>query len=183
AYIQDSIETAAALGAPIVSVCPGHSLYGQAVADAWARLAQSLASICEFALRHNIRIAVEPADRYETDLLATTGDAMRMISELRLVNLGVVLDNGHAHVVGESAVQAVHMLGDRLFHVHLDDNNGKRDQHLIPGDGSFDFQPFMHALRAVGYEGFISAELSWDYTIDPDPAAQLTRNRMGQLLG
>ncbi len=183
AYIQDSIVTAAALSAPIVSVCPGHSLYGQEEADAWARLGESLVSICTFAARYGISIALEPADRYETDLMATTADAMRMIAELRQDNLGVVLDNGHAYVVGESAAQAAHALGDRLFHVHLDDNMGKRDQHLVPGEGSFDFQPFVNALRAVGYEGFVSAELSWDYTIDPDPAARQALDHMRCLLG
>ena len=28
-YIKESLETAAGLGAPVVSVCPGHSVYGQ----------------------------------------------------------------------------------------------------------------------------------------------------------
>ncbi|MFB3902592.1 MAG: sugar phosphate isomerase/epimerase family protein [Acidobacteriota bacterium] len=105
-----------------------------------------------------------------------------MINDVRWDNLGVVLDNGHSHVVGESAARMVARLGDRLFHVHVDDNLGQRDQHLIPGYGNFEFGPFLTALRQVGYGGFLTAELSWDYTLDPDRAARTTRGRMAQYL-
>jgi hypothetical protein len=36
----------------------------------------------------------------------------------------------------------------------------------------------MIALREEGYDGFLGAELGWDYTIDPDAAAHLTIERM-----
>jgi len=182
-YIQDSIETAAALGAPIVSVCPGHTLYGQSREDGIERLSESLWAITEFATRHTMRIAIEPADKYETDLLLTCADTLALIEKLGYENLGVLLDNGHAQVVGESSVHAVQLLGDRLFHVHIDDNNGLRDQHVVPGDGVFDFPPFVAALREAGYDGYLAAELGWDYTVEPDPAARLTFERMRRILG
>jgi protein FrlC len=178
AYIQDSIETAAALGAPLVSVCPGHTLYGQSIEDGMGRLSESLSAIAEFAARHAMQVAIEPADKYETDLLPTCAATLELIKRLGYTNLGVLLDNGHAYAVGESSPDAVRWLGDRLFHVHIDDNNGLRDQHLVPGEGSFDFPSFLTALHEVGYDGFLAAELGWDYTIDPDPAARLTVERM-----
>jgi protein FrlC len=181
-YIQDSIETAAALGAPIVSVCPGHTLYGQSKEDGIQCLSESLWAITEFAARHTIRIAIEPADKYETDLLPTCTDSLELIERLGYENLGVLLDNGHAHVVGESAADVVRLLGDKLFHVHVDDNDGVRDQHLVPGEGNFEFPPFIAALQGAGYDGYLAAELSWDYTFDPDPPARLTVERMSKLL-
>jgi protein FrlC len=181
-YIQDSIETAAALGSPIVSVCPGHTLFGQGKEDGIKRLGESLWAITEFAARHAMRIAIEPADKYETDLLLTCADTLELIEQLDYANLGVLLDNGHAHVVGESAADAVRLLGDKLFHVHVDDNDGARDQHLVPGEGNFDFPPLMAALRNAGYDGYLAAELGWDYTFDPDPPARLTVERMSEIL-
>ena len=171
AYINDGIQNAAALGAPTVSVCPGHSLFGQSKSAAWDCLCRSLDEICSFASSHSIRIAIEPADRYETDLINTIPDALRMIDQLGHANLGVVLDTGHSHVVGESAVEVVPIAQDRLFHVHIDDNNGLRDQHLIPGQGNIDFVPFLEALEKSNYRGYLGVELSWDVTVDPDQAA------------
>ncbi|MEA3336153.1 MAG: sugar phosphate isomerase/epimerase [Chloroflexota bacterium] len=180
-YIQDSIETAVALGAPVVSVCPGHTLFGQSTEDGIERLSESLCAIAEYATSYELLIAIEPADRYETDLLPTCAATLDLVNKLGYAYLGVLLDNGHAHVVGEPAADAVRLLGDKLFHVHVDDNDGERDQHLVPGDGSFEFSPFMVALRQTGYDGFLAAELGWDYTIDPDPAARLTVERMNDI--
>jgi protein FrlC len=181
-YINDSLETAARLGAPVVSVCPGHTIFGQTVADGWQRLADSLAKICDHAQPYGVKIAIEPADRYETDLMATTADAMRLVHQIGAPNLGVVLDTGHAHVAGESFESAMAAMGDRLFHVHIDDNNGQRDQHLIPGDGTVDLPGCIGQLKASGYNGYLSAELSWDFTLDPGAAAQAALARIKLLL-
>jgi protein FrlC len=182
AYIQDSIETAASLGAPLVSVCPGHTLYGQSQEDGIGRLSQSLSAIAEFAAGYAMRVAIEPADKYETDLLPTCAASLELANRLGYANLGVLLDNGHAYVVGESSADTVHRLGDKLFHVHLDDNNGLRDQHLVPGEGNFDFQSLIVALRQAGYSGFLGVELGWDYTLDPDQAARHTIAAMSKIL-
>jgi len=182
AYIKDSLRSAAEFGAPIVSVCPGHTTFGQTAEDGWHRLRESLDEICSAADSLRLKVAVEPADKYETDLVNNCEQALRLLEDVRWDNLGVVLDNGHSHVVGESAAGMVARLGDRLFHVHVDDNLGQRDQHLIPGDGTFEFVPFISALQQAGYTGFLTAELSWDYTLEPDPAAHATRARMREYL-
>ena len=91
AYILASAETAAALGAPVVSVCPGHTVYGQPKEDAWSRLEESLETICQHAGQHGLRVALEPADAYETDLMNTVSEAMTMVIELGFPNLGIVL--------------------------------------------------------------------------------------------
>jgi protein FrlC len=181
-YIQDSIENAAILGASVVSVCPGHTLFGQSRQDGLQRLADSLWEISSFAARHRVKIAIEPADSYETDLLNTCAEALTFINQAGFPDLGVLLDNGHEFVVGQDSAQAAKDLGSRLFHVHVDDNNALRDQHLVPGDGKFDFMPFLAGLKTAGYDSYLCAELSWDYTLDPDTAATATARRLRQML-
>jgi protein FrlC len=178
AYILDAIETAAALRAPVVSVCPGHTLYGQPQEDASGRLEESLEVICQRAEQRGLRIALEPADAYETDLMNTVSDAMTMVNELDYSNLGIVLDSGHVNLTHESFAQAVQAAGSRLYHVHVDDNQGLRDQHLVPGDGTCHFQELIAVLRAAGYSGALSAELSWDYILDPEPPARQAARRL-----
>jgi protein FrlC len=182
AYIQGSIVTAAAMGISLVSVCPGHSLNGQGAVDGWERLKDSLARLCSFAVGRNIRVALEPADRYETDLVNTVGDAARMIAEVDCANLGVLLDSGHVHVTRETMAEAFQNAADRLYHIHIDDNNGMRDQHLVPGNGSLDFAEFFELVRKFNYTGYLCAELSWDYTIDPQPAVCQSIERLRKLM-
>jgi protein FrlC len=177
-YIQDGIEVAASLGAPLVSVCPGHSLYGQDKEDAWERLKESLHTLGGFASERGIRLAIEPADEYETDLVQTSDDALRLLDEVGLDNVGVVLDTGHGHVLGEELGEAIRKLGSTLFHVHVDDNHGQRDEHLIPGSGTIDFSSFLTALADVEYSGFLTVELGFGYTVDPDEAVRESMRRL-----
>jgi protein FrlC len=178
AYILEAVETAAVLKAPVVSVCPGHTVHGQPKQDAWRRLEESLEVICQRAGQHGLRIALEPADAYETDLMNTVSEAMAMVNKLDFPNLGIVLDSGHVNLTHESFAQAIQAAGTRLFHVHVDDNHGQRDQHLIPGDGACRIQELIACLREAGYSGTLSAELSWDYILNPEPPARETAQRL-----
>lgn len=172
---KEAIETAVRIGAPVVCAAPGHTLFDQDIDDGWNRLAESLFEICEYAAHYDILIGIQPADEYETDLINTTIQAMDMVEHLECDNLGVVYNNAHAFIAGEETITAIENLNHRLIHVHLSDNHGKRDQHLIPGRGSFDFQKMAAALNLLPYEGFLSIELGMEYIKKPAQAAAEAR--------
>lgn len=182
AYLNTCVETAARLGAPIISVLPGHSLHGQDMDAAWDLLADSLVQICEFASNYNVLIAIEPADVYESDLINTSIQALDMLEQIGCENLGVLFNTGHALLAGEDTSTVICNLGDQLLHVHLSDNDGKSDQHLVPGQGIFDFKALIHALQLTLYEGSLTAEPGWDYTLDPEPAAIACQDFMQNLI-
>ncbi len=168
-YMRQSIDNAVELGAKTVLMVPGRSLHGQSREDAWARLSESLSAVAESAERAGVRVGVEAVNSYVSDLVVTAQDALRLVRPLGRDNLGVVLDSGHIHLSEQSGVEEVRALGGLLYQVHLNDNDGRRHQGLIPGDGSFDYGPLLRALRESGYDGYLSVELSWDYSVDPEP--------------
>jgi sugar phosphate isomerase/epimerase len=98
-----------------------------------------------------------------------------------------MLDTGHANVtarqLGEDPAdywrRNVEVLGDRLRHVHLSDNFGDLDAHLLPGEGDFDFPAAYAALKDVGYQGYLSAEILMfgANPVPPAPAELLARTR------
>jgi sugar phosphate isomerase/epimerase len=51
------------------------------------------------------------------------------------------------------------MRGDRLVHVHANDNHGTWDDHLAPGDGDVDWPEVVSSLRGAGFSGWIVVEL------------------------
>ncbi|HVP17409.1 MAG TPA: sugar phosphate isomerase/epimerase family protein [Spirochaetia bacterium] len=184
-YMRESIENAVQLGAKSVLVVPGRSLHGQDREDAWARMSDSLSAVAEVGATAGVSIGVEAVNHYVSDLVVNANDALRLIRPLARDNLGVVLDSGHIHLAGQTGVGEVHALGDLLYQVHLNDNDGLKHQGLVPGDGSFNYQPLLGALQETGFRGFLSVELSWDYSIDPEPhiatAARRVRRWMKQL--
>lgn len=171
-YMRLCADNAVALGAEVLLIVPGRTLAGQSKDDAWARLADSVNSVCEYAKQYDIKLGIEPVNRYVSDLVNTAADAMRLIEQVECDRLGVVLDTGHVHLSDESADEALDRLGDRLYQVHVNDNDGQRQQNLILGEGTFDFAHFVDLLRDRGYEGSLTAELDWHYTLDPTPAVR-----------
>jgi sugar phosphate isomerase/epimerase len=74
-------------------------------------------------------------------------------------DVGVCVDTGHVSL-GRHWDQFIDLVGDRLVHVHANDNRGEFDEHLPPGDGSIDWRHIRDSLTGVGFDGWIVLELS-----------------------
>ena len=65
---------------------------------------------------------------------------------------GWCLDVGHAHCFGFPPAVVSECIVPPLS-LHLQDNHGEGDEHLIPGDGTVDWTGVTAGLKAVGYAG------------------------------
>ena len=93
----------------------------------------------------SVEVCLENSWGHGPELLAAEVDA------IDLPNVGACLDVGHAHLQGGSPQhQWVDVLGPRIRHMHLHDNDGSSDQHLATGDGTIDWQQLIAALRRNG---------------------------------
>jgi protein FrlC len=182
-YIQDAIDNARKLGSPCVSLCPGMTLFGEDVEEGWSQLHKSFVELLDYTDGTDMVLLIEPAHRFESTLILTVEDGLRMIEEIDSERLGILLDTGHANVNGEDLAEVVRSLKHVPLHIHIDDNHGDSDAHLIPGEGSIDFAPFVQALEEIHYQGFVSAELGFQYTLDPDPAVQQTHVALSEMFG
>jgi sugar phosphate isomerase/epimerase len=81
------------------------------------------------------------------------------------VGAGIAYDVGHANLREREEGRRldvrsqVRAMGKSLLHVHVHDNRGKDDDHLVPGEGEIDFGALSGALRELGYGGMLIAEL------------------------
>ena len=182
-YIEDAIDNALRLSAPSISLCAGMTLHGESIETGWMRLRQSIVELLDYTDKTDLHLLIEPAHHWESTLVLTVADGLRMIREIGSERLGICLDTGHANVNGEDLAQAVEMLKGVPLHIHIDDNKGDSDTHAIPGEGSIAFAPFVQALQAINYQGFVSAELGFQYTLEPDAAVEKTRAVLGEMVG
>ena len=97
------------------------------------------------------------------DLINTVEDAMRMLDQVGCEDLGIVLDTGHINLEQETIEDALRLAGNKLLQVHVNDNDGNKQQNLIPGEGTFDFKNFFRALKAKAYYGVVSVEIGGAY--------------------
>lgn len=95
--------------------------------------------------------------------------------------LMLTLDTGHANIddpKGTRLFDFIRQFPERIGHVHVSDNKGKRDDHLKTGKGTVNFNKFAKLLKSSGYDGTITFEI-----FSPDPIELVqSRDHMDRLL-
>jgi sugar phosphate isomerase/epimerase len=95
------------------------------------------------AEKFGVMLALENVFEQEPDTIK------KLLEKINSPRCGFCFDTGHWLVFSKKSWQEwLEALGTRLVEVHLHDNDGETDQHLPPGDGTFDFIGFMRHLRA-----------------------------------
>ncbi len=73
-----------------------------------------------------------------------------IVSQIAHPALGICLDMGHAHCYSERPMpEWCQVLGARVQHLHVHDNDGTRDAHLALGDGTVPSEAFTAYLKAA----------------------------------
>jgi len=181
-YIRTAIDNAFAMHSPSISVCPGMTLLDGDRREGWRMLYRSLKEIEAYAADRSMLVLIEPAHRFESNLIAKIDDCLRMLEELRSERFGILLDCGHVYLNGEPFCHVLRKCQGFPLHVHVDDNRGDFDSHLVPGAGTVDFPSLFQGLKAIGYTGFISVELGALYNLDPTSACRQSRAALETLM-
>ncbi len=90
---------------------------------------------------------------------AEPDDLCELVDSFRSDHVGVCWDTGHANVQGLDQWDALRVVGDRLKMLHIQDNDGRSDQHLLPFMGTIDWRRLMDALADVDYAGDVTYEV------------------------
>lgn len=121
-------------------------------ADAARRSVEDLAAMASDV---HVKIAVEVMP----NALSSAAALVRLIEEdLDGVDVGICLDYGHAHLMGDVG-EAIETLSGHLWTTHVHDNDGKRDEHLVPYAGRIDWDAAMMETQKIGYDGVLMFEV------------------------
>ena len=159
-------EAALALGCDLISLWPGQDGYDYCfqadyrqerlwIEEAMRSLARSFPKI-RFALEY------KPKEPRTHSYLARCGDTLLLAQRVGEPNVGVTIDTGHSFVAGENVAEAAVMLsmyGDKLFHLHFNDNYRFWDDDMIVGSVHFvEYVELLFWLREIGYRGWYSMD-------------------------
>jgi sugar phosphate isomerase/epimerase len=142
--LEDFVKFADFLGASIITVHPG-SVHNEGLLPRSAE--NSIATIRRMvkASGGSLAISVEnqtkSRSKYHFPLASTTESLELILAEVD--GLRVTLDTGHANVNGQRSLTIAERVGAKLVEIHLNDNTGASDDHLIPGEGTADIKSLM----------------------------------------
>jgi len=129
-------------------------------------LLEALRQFSETAAVHEVKIAVEPLNRYETTLINTTSQGLELIEKVEADNIGLLLDTFHMNIEEPFIEDSIMACRDKIFHFHVADSN-----RWYPGAGHLDFASILKTLLKTGYNGFVSGE----FMPNPDAAVAASR--------
>ncbi len=162
-YLKECVTASAAVGATSFSGV----IYAEYMKDAkkapseaeWQFSADALKEVARHANDLGITIAVEPVTRYESYLLNTSEQAVRLLDMIGEPNVGIHLDSYHMNVEEKSFYDAVKLAGKRLTNFHMCEND-----RGIAGTGHIDWDGIFKAFKEIGFDGYLGFEGFSDVT-------------------
>jgi D-psicose/D-tagatose/L-ribulose 3-epimerase len=107
----------------------------------------------EYAAERNVTFAIEPLNRYETNVANTVNEAIELARRVASPAVRVLCDTYHMNIEETSIRDAIVDAAGMLAHVHVSDNN-----RAIPGRAHINFDEVFSALRTIGYDGYVTLE-------------------------
>ena len=158
--LRRDLDCLAAVGAPFATVHPDpRTVLGYSSADQLKLQADSFARLCAHGDDAGVQVLCENLKGYvgDPDLLKT-----HLFDQLP--TLGLNLDVAHAglEVPGNRTARFLELLGERLVHVHMSDNNGQQDLHQPVGSVRLPLKSLLKKVRATGYDAAITLEVFVD---------------------
>lgn len=157
AYLQQVIEVAAQVGATVICgplAAPVGERRGRGYTQAeWDSCVTGLQAAGKIAAAHRITLALEPLNRFETFIVNTVADGVRLVEEVDNPAVGLLLDTFHMHIEEKSTAAAIRHARRHIKHFHASEN----DRGTV-GSGQVAWPSVFGALRDIDYRGQIVVE-------------------------
>ena len=119
----------------------------------WGLAVKNLQTVCTMAGERNLEIALEPLNRFESDLVNTADDVIRLIDDIAHPAAKIILDGFHMNIEERDVEKAIISAGDKLIHFQVSEN-----YRGTPGTGQTNWAAYKRGLEAINYKGVVSIE-------------------------
>ncbi len=164
-YLRRCVDVTAEMGAPqfsgVIYGMHGKRPRERPKQQEWEWSAECLARLAEHAAAAGVTLGLEPVNRYESPLLNTCEQALRLADMIGAPNVEIHLDTYHMNIEETSWTEPVALAGERLCHFHLCEND-----RGIPGSGLVDWEALFGALGELRYDGYAALESFVDVSVD-----------------
>lgn len=163
--LQDSLQITHDLGGTHFTGALYSALgkYSQALsAKGRSNVVSVLKDLAADAAEKNMTLGLEICNRYETNVINTAADALRLADDIGADNVLIHLDTYHMNIEEDNFSRPVHLVGDRLGYVHIGENH-----RGYLGMGHLNFNEFFHALSDIDYQGPITFESFSSAVVSP----------------
>lgn len=116
-------------------------------------VAKAIDAAATHAAARGIELGLEAVNRYETHLLNTAEQTVRLIERVGQPHVFVHLDTYHMNIEENGAANGIVAAGDRLKYIHLSESH-----RGVPGTGNVPWDEIFGAMAAIGFKGGMVVE-------------------------
>ena len=175
-YLLKCIQATAEMGADCLSgviySAIGRKIDGFPGEEYWERSATGLKTAARVAQDLGITLGIEAINRYESFLINTCDQAIRLMEMIDEPNIKIHLDAYHMNIEENDFYNPTKKAAPYLCHYHLSESH-----RGTPGTGVVDWEGIYRALAEEGYEGRVGME-SFAETSDAMRAATCIWRKM-----
>ncbi len=165
-YTAECVEIARKLNCGILNIWPGQDGYDYHLQSDLVQerrwLMENLRKLASDAPDIRFSLEYKPKEPRNFSFMARASDTLLLAKEIGLDNVGVTIDTGHSFVAGENVSEAAVILqeyGQKLFHMHFNDNYNSWDDDMIVGSVHFPlYVELLYWLEETGYNGWYSMD-------------------------
>jgi D-psicose/D-tagatose/L-ribulose 3-epimerase len=128
--------------------------------------AEGLHRVAEEAQKKGMVLTLEVVNRYESNLVNTAADAVRLLKMIGVDNVKVHLDTFHMNIEEDSMMGALETALPYLGYFEIDQNH-----RGLLSRGTIDFSSLLQRLKAAGYDQLVGVEAFSSAISHPDIAA------------
>lgn len=156
-HVTDVVKLMAELGGKVVAG-PVYSPVGwlpgrRRTADEWSRAIESYHELAPVLDECDVTLAIEPLNRFETFFLNTASDGVLLCDAVNHPRIGLLIDTFHSNIEEKDVAAAYTTAARHLKHVHTCEND-----RGTPGSGHVPWGPVLSAIKATGYDGWLTIE-------------------------
>lgn len=158
-YYKSALKRASELGVEYVVFGSGPAKNvpeGFSMEEGYKQVVNLLKGISLVAKENNVTIAIEPLRRQECNLINTFKEGCKLAKDVGSPNVKVLVDYYHLTQEQEPIQNILDLGKEYLVHTHFARNEGRVYPETMEEDSAY--QPFIYALKAIGYEGRVSCE-------------------------
>jgi D-psicose/D-tagatose/L-ribulose 3-epimerase len=119
----------------------------------WGLAVKNLRKVCGMAEARGLQIALEPLNRFESDLINTVDDLLRLIKDINHPAAAIMLDGFHMNIEEPDVEEAIIKAGDLLVHMQVSEN-----YRGTPGTGQTRWDAYRSGLEKINYRGTVTIE-------------------------
>lgn len=172
-YFARSMEDALAFGTNRLFITSGWGLLDKPREESWKLATDSLRILTEQAEKLGVYLVIEQLQPYESNLLTTCDDMVRMIREVNSSHLLCCVDLVAMAVVNDTLQSFFDRLPGRIHHIHFADGNPSG--HYVCGDGNLSLFEYIQTLSQNQYEEYLTLEIN-DSIYWNDPHVSIHRS-------